>query len=135
MKCKNCAWARVTPSKGYVGCIANLPYIKENPNDVDNICGFYERDSIEVGWVCLQKRIGVDYSQNCICGLTNGIPVFKEDDVCKHFKNSKSEETCKINKSSSVWYQCNKCKHEWRCEEAYFFNYCPNCGKKVVKEW
>ena len=80
-KCENCFYARKACNGEYVGCVAAL---SRDMEDEDWLYIFYERGEISTGWVDLRaKPYGKDSGM-----ITNGIPCFKKDDFCKHYKES-----------------------------------------------
>lgn len=78
-KCENCIYARKAENSEYVGCIALLPRLVVDENAWFS---FYGKESISTGWVDLKAKP----NENSSCMITNGIPCFKKNDICKHFK-------------------------------------------------
>lgn len=79
-KCRNCINARKAENDEYVGCVAL------GSKDIDNEdywFSFYKRNQINTGWVDLRAYPDDEKGSGMI---TNGIPCFKKDDVCDHYK-------------------------------------------------
>ena len=84
MNCLTCEYARRAENNEYVGCIKFTESSqKENYTDANFLCEFYGRRSICLGWVNLAKR-PEDLAKTGM--ITNGIPCFKKEDSCKHYK-------------------------------------------------
>ena len=82
MNCLNCRFARHAENEEYVGCAKMLLALGEHYAE-SNPCCFYDRDLICTGWVNLSKPPDDTSKQGMI---TNGIPCFKKDDICKHYE-------------------------------------------------
>lgn len=87
MSCLNCEYARRAENDEYVGCCLLVKLSYDHPArfsyEGDQLFDFYEKDSICTGWVNLGYRPNETGKEGMI---TNYIPCFKKDDVCKHFK-------------------------------------------------
>lgn len=78
MDCLHCKYARKASNTEYVGCVALSSLDYENEKYWFT---FYDRESICTGWVDLRS-----YPDGISSGMiTNGVPCFKKDDICKHF--------------------------------------------------
>lgn len=83
-ECRNCKYARKAYNKDYLGCVAALSDIKEADEFDNYLMAFYQRKDLAYGWVYLKCAPDMEDKVFGLC--TNGIPVFKPDDCCRHFK-------------------------------------------------
>ena len=73
------------------------------------------------------------------CGADAGF--WQDRDVAIAAWNSRAERTCRnLDKHHNIMFKCSECGH-WECQDfdgekilPQTWNYCPNCGAKVVSE-
>ena len=85
----------------------------ENRSESGAYCGYFDRE------------LGDDYDGGCLWGATSGYPLQE-----KPAWNTRAERTCRMLVDPRTEYRiCSKCKSVM----LEGFNYCPNCGAKVVE--
>lgn len=82
--CKNCKYARKAYNENYVGCVAAYPEVENKDNYNKFLVNFYQRIDLAFGWVYL--RCAPDKKEDSFGLCATGIPVFKPDDYCDHYK-------------------------------------------------
>lgn len=80
--CKTCQYARKAENSDYVGCCIA---VNKEPDDW---FAFYQKKVINTGWVDLRAKPNMKNSGM----ITNGIPYFKPDDICKHYKMEENND-------------------------------------------